>query len=490
MSGATQTVMLPRLGFGAAWRDAARGLLARAVPPERVRWASEGDAPALPLFGAGDAGGARGAAGPTGTAQIHLPRALLSMIEAALCAAVPERFDLPYRAVWRAQRERHMLGDDSDPDLARLRVLAKLVKRDAHKMKAFVRFCEERSAAPAETRRRFSAWFEPDHFIVEATAPFFARRFGDMDWHIATPNGCATCASGVLDYAPGVTRPAALTDPTEALWRTYYTNIFNPARLKVKAMQSEMPKKYWKNLPEAALIPALVASAEARVIAMREQAASQPVARSLRMAPYERPSPERTIMAPDRAALNDRIAACTRCALHCTATQAVLGEGPDRAAIMVVGEQPGDHEDLTGRVFIGPAGRELDAAFEHAELSRAAVYLTNAVKHFKHQVRGKRRLHERPARPEIESCRWWLEQELALVQPQLVVALGATASLALTGNGAAVTARQGQLEQSLFGPPVLITGHPAAILRAPDPARGGVLRDQLAAALVIARRYT
>ena len=156
---------------------------------------------------------------------------------------------------------------------------------------------------------------------------------------------------------------------------------------------------------------------------------------------------------------------------------------------MIIGEQPGDHEDLTGRAFIGPAGRELDAAFEHAELSRAAVYLTNAVKHFKHQVRGKRRLHERPARPEIESCRWWLEQELALVQPQLVVALGATASLALTGNGAAVTARQGQLEQSLFGPPVLITGHPAAILRAPNPARGGVLREQLAAALVTARRY-
>ena len=484
MSGATETVLLPRLGFGAVWRDAARGLLARAVPPERVRWASEGDAPTLQLFGAGGASGV-----PADAVEIRLPRGLLAMIEAALCAAMPERFDLPYRVVWRAQRERHLLGDDSDPDLARLRVLAKLVKRDAHKMKAFVRFCEEEACAPAVTRRRFTAWFEPDHFIVEATAPFFARRFGDMDWHIATPNGCATCVDGALDYAPGVTKPAALADPTEALWRTYYTNIFNPARLKVKAMQSEMPKKYWKNLPEAALIPALVASAEARVIAMREQAASQPVARSLRMAPYERPMPVRTIMAPDRAALNDQIAACTRCALHCTATQAVLGEGPERAAIMVVGEQPGDHEDLAGRAFIGPAGRELNAAFERAALPRAEVYLTNAVKHFKHQVRGKRRLHERPARPEIESCRWWLKQELALVQPKLVVALGATASLALTGNDAAVTARQGQIEPSLFGPPVLITGHPAAILRAPDPLRGGLLRDQLAAALVTARGY-
>ena len=483
MSGAIETVVLPRLGFGLVWREAARGLLRRGVAPDCVRWTSEGDAPDLPLFSAAIV------TGPTVNAEIRLPRALLSLIEAVLCAAVPERFALSYRMVWRAQLERHLLRDESDPDVARLRMLAKLVKRDAHKMKAFVRFCEEGANATIGARRRFTAWFEPDHWIVEATAPFFARRFGDMDWHIATPHGCATCASGTLSFVPGVAKPAALTDPTEELWRTYYTNIFNPARLKVKAMQSEMPKKYWKNLPEAALIPALVASAEERVIAMREQAASQPVPRSLRMAPYERVIAERTAVAPDRAALNDQIGTCTRCALHCTATQAVLGEGPDRAAIMVVGEQPGDHEDLAGRAFIGPAGRELNAAFERAELPRVEVYLTNAVKHFKHQVRGKRRLHERPARSEIESCRWWLQQEVALVQPALVIALGATASLALTGNGAAVTARQGQIEPSLFGPPVLITGHPAAILRAPDPARSTVLRDQLAAALKTARRF-
>ena len=453
------------------------------MPPDCVRWTSEGDAPDLPLFGAAIA------KEPIDSAPIRLPRALLTVIEAALCASVPERFELPYRAVWRAQRERYLLGEESDPDLARLRVLAKLVKRDAHKMKAFVRFCEEDAVAPTNRRRRFSAWFEPDHWIVEATAPFFARRFGDMDWHIATPRGCATCVSGAVSFSAGVTKPAALADPTEELWRTYYTNVFNPARLKVQAMQSEMPKKYWKNLPEAGLIPTLVASAEERVRAMREQAASQPVPRSLRMAPYERPVPERTAMAPDRAVLNDQIAACTRCPLHCTATQAVLGEGPDRAAIMMVGEQPGDHEDLAGQAFIGPAGRELNAAFERAHLPRAGVYLTNAVKHFKHQVRGKRRLHQRPVQNEIELCRWWLQQEVVLVQPALMVALGATAGLALTGNGAAVTARQGQIEPSLFGPPVLITGHPAAILRSPDAARSAALRGELAAALIKARQY-
>ena len=149
MSGAAETVVLPRLGFAETWRAAARRLLARGVPPERVRWTNEDEAPALPLFGASSL------TGPGGIAEVRLPRALLTTIEAVLCAAVRERFDLPYRAIWRAQRERHLLGDESDPDLARLRVLAKLVKRDAHKMKAFVRFCEEDAAASVHRRRRF-----------------------------------------------------------------------------------------------------------------------------------------------------------------------------------------------------------------------------------------------------------------------------------------------------------------------------------------------
>ena len=474
MSAVLERVLLPRLGFAAAWREAARGLLLRRVPPEQVDWQREDEAPGLPLFGA------EGSPPASVGEEFRMPRALLGLIDDVLCADVPERFSLPYRAVWRVQAERHLLGDESDPDMARLRVLSKLVHRDAHKMKAFVRFCEEASHGD---RRAFAGWFEPDHFIVEATAPFFARRFGDMDWRIETPNGCAACTTGALSFSAGTEKPAAVADPTEDLWRTYYTNIFNPARLKVKAMQSEMPKKYWKNLPEAGLIPKLIASAEQRVIAMREAEATLPVLRSLRMEPYERPVASAAETTPDRQSLDAQIASCTRCPLYCNATQAVRGEGPDLAAIMVVGEQPGDREDLAGRPFVGPAGRELDAAFMAAGLPRGGVYLTNAVKHFKHTVRGKRRIHERPGRSEIETCRWWLGQEVALAQPKIIVALGATAAFALTGNGTAVTARQGQLEPSLLGPPVLITGHPAAILRVPDAAQAARLRGELAAAL-------
>jgi len=479
VSGAAELIVLPQLGFAAAWRNTARSLLARQVSPDRAEWQSAGAAPGLPFFGPSAADDDAAAA------AIRMPRLLIGLIEDALCADVPDRFALPYRLVWRAQTERGLVSDESDTDMARLRVLSKLVRRDSHKMKAFVRFREISGAA---SRRAFTAWFEPDHFIVEATAPFFARRFGDMDWRIDTPRGCAACHDGELSFAGGTARPEELADTTDDLWRTYYTNVFNPARLKVKAMQAEMPKKYWKNLPEASLIPQLIAGAEQQVIAMRDAAATQPAPRSLRMQPYQRSPLEPAVLPGGRQQLDAAIAGCMRCPLHCHATQAVCGEGPDQAPILVVGEQPGDQEDLAGRPFVGPAGRELDAAFAAAGVDRAAVYLTNAVKHFKYTVRGKRRIHERPGTSEIVACKWWLEQEAALVRPRIIVALGATASLAVTGNGKAVTARQGQIEPSLFGPPVIVTGHPAAILRVPDPAHAERLRHELADALRTASR--
>ncbi|MFM5917123.1 MAG: UdgX family uracil-DNA binding protein [Novosphingobium sp.] len=474
MTNVIRTVM-PCLGFATAWREAARTLLQGGVRPEDAEWQAEDDDQALSLFDR--------ASVPASPAigEVRIPRALLGLIEIALCADVPDRFSLPYRAVWRARMDPYFVGDESDPDMARLRILAKLVKRDGHKMKAFVRFRE--IEPEAGERRNFHAWFEPDHFIVEATAPFFARRFGDMDWRIETPKGCARCDNGDLAFSCATVKPQAVPDATDELWQTYYANIFNPARLKVKAMQAEMPKKYWKNLPEAKLIPALVSGAESRVMAMRDADATSPALRSLRMKPYVRNGGEGSAMTDTRQQLEVEIARCTRCPLYCNATQAVCGEGPSQAGIMILGEQPGDQEDLAGRPFVGPAGRELDAAFAAAKVDRGQVYVTNAVKHFKHTMRGKRRLHERPNSAEITACRWWIEQEIALVKPSVIVALGATASLSLTGNGKGVIARQGKVEQSLFGPPVIITGHPAAILRVPSAEHADQLRHQLADAL-------
>lgn len=161
---------------------------------------------------------------------------------------------------------------------------------------------------------------------------------------------------------------------------------------------------------------------------------------------------------------------CQACPLWADATQTVFGEGPPSASIMLVGEQPGDSEDLAGQPFVGPAGRVLDEALAAAQLERGALYTTNAVKHFKYRQRGKRRIHQRPSVAEMSACRTWLEAEIELVSPRVVVALGATAAHALMGRATAIAASRGHpLEGALFSP-VLITAHPSSVLRERDRA--------------------
>ncbi len=290
-----------------------------------------------------------------------------------------------------------------------------------------------------------------------------------MDWRIVTPGLTAVFEAGRLDFAPGQAKPPLPADATEELWAEYFRSIFNPARLKVKAMQSEMPKRYWQNMPEAQAIPALIAGAEARAREMREAAPTAPPLRALPAAP----SAGRRRSAPARARgaaepLKDEAAACTRCPLWKDATQVVMGEGPADAELMFVGEQPGDKEDLAGRPFVGPAGQLLDRACEAAGIDRRVVFVTNAVKHFKYSMRGKRRLHQRPNSGEVSACKWWLEAERALVRPRLIVALGATAAESLTGTGKGILSRRGKLEETADGAPVFLTIHPSYLLRLPD----------------------
>jgi uracil-DNA glycosylase family protein len=168
-------------------------------------------------------------------------------------------------------------------------------------------------------------------------------------------------------------------------------------------------------------------------------------------------------------ALAQAEAQCTRCPLYKDATQVVPGEGSPRARVMMVGEQPGDKEDLEGRPFVGPAGRMLDRAIAEAGLDRRKVFVTNAVKHFKFEQRGKRRLHKKPNGPEIEACFPWLKREVKLVQPRLIVALGATGLRALMGKAVPVLANRGQTLTSVFDLPTFVTVHPSALLRIPEP---------------------
>jgi DNA polymerase len=168
------------------------------------------------------------------------------------------------------------------------------------------------------------------------------------------------------------------------------------------------------------------------------------------------------------AALAEEAAHCTRCNLYKWATQTVFGEGPSHARIMMVGEQPGDQEDIQGKPFVGPAGRLLDRAMEAAGIDRREVYVTNAVKHFKFEMRGKKRIHKKPDRPEIEACKWWLDREIAVLHPELIVALGATAGQALYGRNVKVLSERGRISEDPRGFRLMLTVHPSMVLRVPD----------------------
>ena len=277
-------------------------------------------------------------------------------------------------------------------------------------------------------------------------------------------------------------------DASEALWATYFANIFNPNRVKLDAMRSEMPKKYWKNLLETRLISGMLRDAEARAERMREAGATdpRPGARTVSIR-YRAEMPQPVDLPKSLEEARAAAAGCRRCGLCEAATQTVWGEGPNDAGLMIVGEQPGDREDLEGRPFIGPAGQLLRAAMADAGVDPARTWLTNAVKHFKFTPRGKRRLHQNPDRREIEHCRWWLGLELNFIRPRATLALGASAAFALSGNAGALGARRGGVETGLHGGPVLVSCHPSYVLRLPDPDQQARVRresiDDLGAAL-------
>jgi DNA polymerase len=221
-------------------------------------------------------------------------------------------------------------------------------------------------------------------------------------------------------------------------------------------------------MPETQHVPDMIQAAESRVRTMDERAPDLPpkcATAGERMLPVPGDAPP----LGSREALRAAAKCCTLCPLHVAATQTVFGEGPLAAEIVFVGEQPGDQEDLAGRPFVGPAGQLFDRALAQAGIDRAGVYVTNAVKHFKFEPRGKRRIHSKPGTVEVMACRTWLQRELNLIQPTLVVALGATAALSLSGKAVAVTKARGQV-QRWSGYPVLATVHPSYLLRLPDAA--------------------
>lgn len=458
-----------------SWRDQARDLLESGVRPEEVDWTLAGQdeslftLPESPVAAVGQV-----------ARQWRVPAGFVDLARTAWAHPDSRRPAVLYRLLWRLTRggEKHLLEVATDADLHLVESWRKSVRRDIHKMHAFVRF-RLAGTDEASGREQFVAWFEPSSRCVRLAAPFFVKRFAGMDWSILTPDECGHWDGKTLRFTPGLRKDAAPTeDALDALWRTYYRSIFNPSRLKVRAMQSEMPVKYWRNLPEAQLIPELIAESQSRMTEMLETPG-----RSVRPVPensyiqnlHERHGAvflESVPAALDLARLSlaelqSAAGACRACPLWARATRTVNGQGPAEARVMMVGEQPGDQEDLAGKPFVGPAGQVLRNALALTGLDVESIYLTNAVKHFKWTPAGPKRKHVTPGKEEVRHCQPWVLAELAAVRPEVLVLLGGTAALSLLGREVDVTRERGWIEAPHLAARVILTYHPSYLLRLP-----------------------
>ncbi|HEY0785142.1 MAG TPA: UdgX family uracil-DNA binding protein, partial [Acidobacteriaceae bacterium] len=469
------------------WRDRARALLLAAIPPDAIELSDATTPQPLALGFSTEPDLTPRADAP----RPSVPTAFLDLAELAACHASPGRWQLLYRVLWRLQSNRELLRDELDDDVAELRRLHAQVNRDLHKMHAYVRFrvVEEALATSPDTTaaasratigdalpdlfaaappshavaadpegyEHYVAWYRPDHRILALAVPFFAERFAVMRWTIFTDYASASWdpRSRRAIFGPGAPRPVGkdgepAADELASMWRSYYGAIFNPARLNTRAMKAEMPVRYWKNLPELDILPHLLQQADRRVgtmMAEQDTDTAAPFVPSQHLLPV----------------LAEALPRCQGCDLYKHATQAVFGEGPGRASLMLIGEQPGDEEDRRGAPFIGPAGKVFDKALAELGLNRGELYVTNAVKHFKFVERGRRRIHESPKLRELSACRPWLLAELDAVQPKVVVCLGASAAKSLLGAKFALMKDRGKVVQSPYADKVIATLHPSAI---------------------------
>jgi len=362
------------------------------------------------------------------------------------------RWHLLYRIAWRLLNENHdLMAIETDDDIRELAKMRKAVDHDIYQMRAFIRF----RRVMTDGTERFVAWYEPDHDTLDANAKFFTDRFGGMRWTILGSQLSLSWDLHALHRGPGVPRShAPAEDELEGVFRAYYSATYNPARLNICAMKAQLPVRRWKDLPEAQAIAGLVRQSRERVSAM----VSAQSGGASTFIPRDAILP----------VLRKSVGACRACELCSLATQPVFGEGPPDARIVLVGEQPGEEEDYSGRPFVGPAGQILDLALQEAGLDREQCYLTNAVKAFRFEERGKRRIHQTPRGVHIATCRPWLEAEMSLIRPEMIVCLGSTAAQSVTGRSVVIREVRGQFFPHPWADAIAITYHPSAILRAPN----------------------
>lgn len=433
----------PQMDFE-TWRTKAREYLLKGLKPKPDLW-EDSQSLMLDLM-VGEDSNVKGK-------SPKVPAEFLKLAETVSYAKDHDRWHLLYSLLYRLNYENSdLLKVIVDDEVIRLNNLNKSIKRDIHKMHAFVRF----KKVDIDGEEKYFAWHQAEHFTVKPGTPFFVRRFGDKPWSIFTPFESAHWDLKELTFGEGMEqRDFKVTDPFDEMWKTYYKSIYNPARLKIKMMKTEMAPKYWAGLPEAEIIRELIQATPKRLQDMAAQEtflAKPPVTK-------------------DWSELKQAALQCQACPLYKEAHQTVFGEGDINSPIMIVGEQPGDEEDTQGKPFVGPAGQLFDSILDELGVDRSKIYITNAVKHFKWTpkiVRDKKiRLHKKASGQEMHACKPWLEAEIAQIKPKVIIALGVTAGTALWGRLVKLQEERGEFHNTgPFAPLQLISWHPSAILRA------------------------
>lgn len=425
------------------WRDKARGLLAGKVHFDQVSWASSG----FSFGGEFET--------PAPSNDLRIPKEFLKDAQVVAAFRDDSTWDLLYRISFRLLYEdRKLLENPLDSDTQEFQRRGKLVSRDMHKMKAFVRFRE----IEVGEETHYLAWYRPDHKILRLVAPFFKDRFNGMNFTIMTEDETVTWDKKSLTFSSGVLRNTLPPDEAEDLWKTYYASVFNPARVKETMMKKEMPVRYWSTMPETELVSGLMREAPERLERFYDS---------------QRENIRTTF--PSLAELSESLKNCRACGICPAATAPVPGEGPSPAKIMIVGEQPGDEEDKVGRPFRGPSGELFDEVLRRSGFRREDLYVTNAVKGFKHVIVGSFRKHRTALSPEISTCKPWLKEEMRLVQPELVICLGRTAAQAVLGKLVKLEDVRGKVFEIGEGRRAVVLPHPASILRAPEEEKSGLV---------------
>lgn len=414
------------------WRNSALELLAAQIDPDSICWEENSGL----FLGEAWAGGPK--------KEIKLPRSFVQDSRIVACHRDPSTWTLLYRLLWRLDHgEKNLFIDQLDKDVLDFHGRYKSVTRDLHKMKAFVRF----KKTLIDDQEWFVAHHNPDHKIMRLAGPFFQERFKGMKWTIFTPDESAHWDGEDLSYSPGVEITETLNDQQEDLWKTYYASVFNPARIKVKAMKKEMPVRYWKSMPETVLVHELLEDAPKR---LEEFYQTQLPA----LQKWE-----------SLDAMANSLQTCRQCGICAKATAPVMGEGPASARLMLIGEQPGDEEDKANKPFIGPAGKVLNKALMEAGLKRKEIYVTNAVKGFKWLPKEHRRWHRGADSSEIAACRPWLKNEIDLVKPDILVCLGRSAAQSVLGKMIKLEDVRGKFFSTSYCSNTIILPHPSSILR-------------------------